>query len=300
MIISKDWSAFLGGVALLACSACDASELSYRLSATKVQAGEHAVVEVRLPIPTSKLNLEEIPTPEVNDDLVTQSKTFQVIERDFKRENTDWVWRYEITAYQPGMITIPPIEIRSEGANYSTESMPLEIATSRGENDDALRPEFGPIKKPLPWALLIRWAFLIAIMNAAFYFLKKHFPRIVKKPKLWSTTPTSITYKEDDKEWLKRELARLRTELEVAPDKGIVIDKITKVIREYYARRSQLPVESWTTQELKLRFPNETSLETISTLFEKCDHFKFGGRFGDAYRLAKNTLEESERTLLAC
>lgn len=300
MITSKDSYVSLGCVALLAFSASVAHALSYRLSSPKVQAGEHAILEVRLPVPPEQVNSEELEPPQVNDDLLTQAQGFQVLERDFRRDGNEWVWRYEITAYQPGKVTIPPIEIRSPGANFSTESVPLEIVTSRGEEDGNLRPEFGPIRRPFPWGSLVKWAFLLALLNAAVYFAKKHAHRLKlkRRPKPAPVAPPPT--REDDLLWLRRQFARLKLELESVKDKGRIIDETTHVLREFYARRTNLPVEAWTTSEFRTKFGKDETAAKISPLFEVCDRYKFSGGAGDAFAIAKGTLEESERTLLAC
>src|SRR5687767_9663373 len=110
MTICKGSFAFSSCVALLAFSRLAVGALEYKLSSPQIAPGEHASVEVRLKVRPQPGGAEP-EQPTIQDDLLTQSQDFQILEREFRRDGDEWVWHYEITAYKPGQVRLPPVEI---------------------------------------------------------------------------------------------------------------------------------------------------------------------------------------------
>lgn len=295
MSTCKSSFVFLSCVALLGFEHGVALALEYKLSAKSIKPGERATLEVRLPVRPEERGKEAEP-PFINDDLLTQAPQVILLERDFYREEDEWVWHYEVTGYRPGRIAIPPVEIRMGGESLSTERVDIEIAEVRKEDDLELRPETGLLSPPIPWATWL-WRFaLFAAAAAAFFFgdryLKKRFK---KKPVV--IEPRATAPVESPEAWLRRQLQRIRHQMETQERKPFV-DELTHVLREYFAKRRSQAVEAWTTSEMRQRLGDDAGATALFPLFDECDRVKFTGRNEDDHLVARKTLEESEKNLL--
>ncbi len=296
MITSRNWSIIFTAGVLLGFSRIG-SALNYTLSTRTLRPGERVKVEVRLKTeqPAGEDGLEP---PEMKDDLLTQSKQLVLLDRDIRREGNEWVWHYEISAYSPGNVTIPPIEIRHGPQNYSTEALQVEVLTERSEKDEELRPEFGAVSPYLAWAKWLRRILaLFFVGGVAAYLLRRWKPRpIPLQPPLNVTLP-----EEDPRLWLQKQILALKNRLNDAaePEQGVIVDDLTRIIREYFTRKWRLPATAWTSAELRDKFEGETLVTKIHPVFSRCDQYKFSGdRSISAGPLASFAVLECEKILL--
>lgn len=296
MITSKGWFATLSGAVLLTSSAT-LSALEYKLTPKAVPPGERASLEVRLPIPEALRHSDAEP-PLIQDDLLTQTRAFMILERDFRREGDEWVWHYEITAYKPGEITVPPAEIRLGSENFSTEATKLTIEGTRTEKDLELREDFDRLSHPIPWGkvalVLTAIAGLVGVAKLVEKYYRRFFPKKTATPAPALAKPT-----ESDLAWLRRQLALVRARLEANGEAAQAVDSLTLILREYFARTTRLPVEAWTTTEFHRRFHENGAALKLLPCFEACDRFKFAADIEHGPAIARATLEESERTLIS-
>jgi len=301
MIIYKDSSAFLSSAALLVsslvCSMVFALKLEYRIPSKVVRVGEHAVLEVLIPIPPGlDVKEGEVELPTVSDELLSDASDLIILNKQFQRERGSWIWRYELTAYAPGKYTIPPIQVRMGPNTFSTESQTLSITSLRREDDNEIRPELDRVTPPLPWKKWLGYLALCLTGLCVGEYLRKQWQKW-SRPK--RSLPPPVILSPNHLEWLKEQFARFRSELESKHYSPKIIDEITYTIREYLSRKTAYPVVAWTTLEFSYR---GTSLiegwDRLKAIFELTDPFKFSGRESAIYDLALLSLNEAEGVLL--
>jgi len=290
------WSVILIFAAFAA--ADDSPALRYQVTPEKIQPGEHATLEVKLRLAPGEAGAD-VPLPEVKDELWSSVPGLQIIERDFRKTDDDWIWRYEVTTYELGKLRLPPLEIRRKGENFSTEASIVEVATTRTDKDTALRPEFGTLSRPFRWGLLFWFLVFTAALAGIAWYVRKHWDRWRRQVKLpiRLTPPPPV---ESPEAWLRRELQRISERLG-KPDVNDVthiIDELGLAWRGYFARRSAVPAEAWTSFEMLTRLTSDPRAKSLYPLWIECDHYKFAGQVGDPKNLAKRSIEESERVLL--
>jgi hypothetical protein len=297
MITFKDWFTFSAAAALLVCNSAAADGLTFSLTPLEIQPGERAVLEIRLPVSADAL-AEERP-PLVQDELLGQASQFQVLEKDQRLENNTWIWTFALTSYKLGQWSVPPVAIEDGPSRYSTESRQLRVVTARQETDEQIREEFGPVSVPWqwrPWLLRVGAVILVALLGFAGYWLYRRRPK--RKPKTVKAVLPAIP-EEDPLVWLRAQLVVLHQKLESQEELTPVVDELTTVLREYYARLLKKRVTSWTTSEFRSRLRQDEKAQALSTLFSQCDVFKFSSPTKQNARdLARNCLEESERILI--
>lgn len=227
-----------------------------------------------------------------------------MLDRDFRRERDALVWTYDVTAYESGKISIPPVEIRLGPLSFSSEAMPLEVSTKRAANDEALRDDFGAASMPIHWGRWFLFGALVALLGALWHFGRRY---LRKLRRLYApiAAPAPATPLEAPEAWLARELARVRARLSEAGENAAVldhlVDEVGLVLRGYWARREKAPVEAWTTREFGRKFSGDQKAQALVPLFDKCDGWKFTGRGGTSpAALVTDSLNESERILLKC
>jgi hypothetical protein len=330
MIISKGWFVILSSVALFAANAAfpespapttaaapaatatsapSQPHLSATLTNSSIQVGEKATLELRLhaekETPVAASEGDPTAEPAIHDDLLTQSPRFKVLGKDFKREGNDLVWHYDITSYQTGKLSVPPIAITIGAENYSSESLPLEITTGRKGGDEALRPEFGRIRPPLRWNLIFQGLLgILALIAAAWAYRKYIQPRLHAWRRKIEAAPAPAVAgpRESDEEWLRRKLGELKARLDEAPlpqHLHLILDEFTGVLRQYFARRTRADVTAWTTPEFQKRLSTDPRATATSPVLRRCDEVKFSGRPIPVAPLLEECLRESERVLLA-
>ncbi len=278
----------------------DPGGLQFRLVKPIIQPGERTTLEIEMPLATLEAagwNDESGP-PTVNDDFLTQSKAFQILDTTYRRTNHSLIWGYELTAHSTGAVTLPPVEIRVGSQTFSTEATLLKIATTRAEGDTKIRDEFGPLDPPSKLWYWLMWLSLLPLAYYAGLWIEKRLPKWLSrfKPKpIAVVAPTE----EDPIEWLKRELLRLKVELSQGATEAFA-DELTAVLREYFARKHKAPVRAWTTKEFTHRFAAEPTATALVPVFTSCDEIKFTGRKANLADRFATAFNETERVLLAC
>ena len=104
---------------------------------------------------------------------------------------------------------------------------------------------------------------------------------------------------ENPKQWLKRQIARIRKRQHDKTLPPVLIDELSDVVREYYARTTHMPVQSWTTTEMSQRLDEQSKVNEVARFLRKCDEFKYAPNTEDNYLLTLDTsVSECERILL--
>jgi hypothetical protein len=274
MIIFKDWFISFVGAGLLAFSSCvtagATSALTFNVTPSRIQPGEHAVLEITF----SPENPSNEITPVLGDQLLSKVESLQWLGRDSKQEKGKTIWRFEFTSYNVGQVTIPPVEIQYGPENFSTESRRIDISSSRQDGDENIREEYGPVPLPVQWRHLLG-LFAKALAVIAFVFVLFAFVR-----KYWKQRPAPKEegpVEENPLVWLRGQLEELRTNLQRETPPARPVDELTGLLRTYFAKASQNPVEAWTTGEFRDRFARDEIAQRVGKILERCDELKFGG-----------------------
>lgn len=281
-------------------TAAEPTALRFRLVRESIQPGERTTLEIELPLPLLEAAgwKEENGPPAVNDDLITQSKSFQVLDTTYRRTKQSLIWGYDLTSHRTGKTTIPPVEIRVGSQTFSTEALELQITTTRAENDNKLREEFGPLDLPSRWWYWLFWMSLLPIAYWVRLWLDKRLPKWLARFKARLPEPTPEPA-EDPLVWLRRELARLKAELAHSPGEGFA-DDLTAVLREYFTRKHAAPVRAWTTREFTRHFSDEPTAKALVPVFYSCDEVKFTPRKMGLTERFSSAMDDTERVFQAC
>jgi len=106
--------------------------------------------------------------------------------------------------------------------------------------------------------------------------------------------------KESALDWLKRQLANYRHRLAEGANTPRQVDELTDIIRTYFARQYNLPINAYTSSELNYRLGHLTSLSDIFSIFKECDVFKFTRSSGSGHQLAETCLDRTEKVFFPC
>ena len=209
MITFKDLSNFLKSVALLAFNLEPllGQALQYEISPAQIMPGEQTTLKIKIDLKQIPPLFQDTEIISVQDELL-ESPSLQILNKNFKRTTSFLEWNYYLTSYLPGKIFISPVSIQIGPYNFSTERRPLEITSSRKENDYEIRSGFGFEEIPFQFPKEL-WVSLITIVLFSIIFyagLKK-----IKK------TPHPLLAEEPPKfnenEWLKEKLNQIEIRL---------------------------------------------------------------------------------------
>jgi hypothetical protein len=297
VITFKNWFIFSSSAALLVCNLIVAAENPLHFSVTPdvIQMGERAIFEVRI---LADANSSPATPPEIHDDFLTQNKTIQILNKEFKTNGPgEYVWRYEITSYRVGTLSIPPVEIQYGPNSLSTERSNLEVTTSRSQTDETLREEFGKINAPIDWRKWAQWIFFSSLAGILFAAALAFIPKPnFRKARPAFTAPAEK--REDNSQWLRRQLNGLKIKLNETEVTDGVVDELTLILREYFEREGGIPGRMWTTREFGRYFAKNATTAALVPIFERCDRFKFGReRLRSAKENALLSLQEAEQLL---
>ena len=302
MTTSKDWYIFFASAALLVCSlGLAVGKFSFTISRWQIEPGQTTRLEIELPLSAvsdTPWDLEQFP-PQVNDELLTNSKAIVVLETNYEQSGEVLKWQYHLTGHHLGTFAIPPVEIRLGPHTFSTENIPVSIETTREKEDFHLREEYGELSVPFVWKKWFNLIFLIPLCLIGFWLWKRygHFLRI-KRPHP-SFQRIVVLPAENPKQWLKRQIARIRKRQHDKTLPPVLIDELSDVVREYYARTTHMPVQSWTTTEMSQRLDEQSKANEVARFLRKCDEFKYAPNTEDNYLLTLDTsVSECERILL--
>lgn len=291
MTIYKDLSIFLSGAVLLVSSTLTA-DFSYTLTPHTIQPGERAVLEICVPILLYENFTKEYPAV-IHDESFSKQN---VLRKDEFTKDACRVWRYEFTSYRPGDMVVPPIELQIGPHTFSTERTAFQVTTTRADEDRELRDGFGAIPPPLPvfkWVLIALLATLVfGIFWVVTKFWRRIFPTPPPPPALVVTSPQETAL-----EWLMKQFSQLRQRMEHEKD-GPFVDDLTSILKTYFAKHAQAPVESCTTREFRLRNIAQDRTGVFSSILDRCDQYKFRkNKEISPNVLALECLQESEHAL---
>lgn len=120
-----------------------------------------------------------------------------------------------------------------------------------------------------------------------------------KKLAVRAPPPEPVIPREPDADWLRRHLELFKKHMEENPADPRLVDELTKIVRNYYARKLDYPVRTLTTKEFSHRFGKcDTGAPEMVALFTKCDAIKFAKESHVPYETASDCLQTVERSLL--
>lgn len=287
MTTYKDSSIFFVIVAALI-SKISTAALTFELKPQTIQPGQRATLRLELPEADLK-NTGTSDPPTAMDDWLVEKQGILLLDRDYKKIGTSYVWEYQMTAYELGGYTIPPIEVRAGSTTFSTESATLIVTSTRAEGDQEIRPEFGRVSPPFPW---LQWLGRLLVLGLTFFGVVW----LLKKIKEWGARPVPAP-RVSHEDWLRGRLANLREKLASQQSADAVLDEIVFVAKEYVRRTSKRPATAWTTKEFENRITEES--RKLVVVWEQCDAARFGRTRGDLHPLAAQCISTTERTLLS-
>lgn len=291
------WSRFFVAAAL-AVSGLARGDFRFSLEPSIIQPGQRAFLTLRL----SEKDLlrpegtkEEDLFPEADDEWLLKNEELELLGQDYRKENGEYVWRYQFTSYDTGEISIPAISVRMGPQSFSTERRTLQVVSDR--QDAELLPNAGPVSPPWNWGF---WLACLAVGSAAFaayWYGKKAWNKRTPTPMVPLAPPPP---EEAPREWLKKQLLVLRARIESHPHEGRWPDVWTQILKEFTSREAHVPALAWTTPEMQGHLEDDSRFVALSQLLRECDVVKFSSRPAPA-SLEKMTLkwiEESERIFL--
>ncbi|MBY0369761.1 BatD family protein [bacterium] len=298
MTTLKAWCIFSISVGLVASSPLWA-DLEFSVEPAVVVPGERARLVVRLPESDLQfpVGASEEHVPEAQDETLTQIQDLQLLDQDYRKVKSEFVWTYALTSYVPGIYTLPPIAIRFGPQSFSTQRLTLTVKDPRPPGDQTLRPNADDLSPPWSKAPLF-WLFLAAVLGGLAYVFRD---RLRPKPRPVEAPAPAPEPEEDPLDWLRKQLLILRARLDTSPQDPQAPDWWTAVVKEYAARVKRQPVRAWTTGEFAQRLEHDAKLSAIETLLRACDAVKFGHPNQTPAQTVKVILDwitETERLLL--
>jgi hypothetical protein len=272
----------------------------FQVTPENILPGNRARLEIRLTPTAEELRLHKDVSPEVRDELLTASEKHILLDHGGHRDKETWVWTYEITQYQPGFLSFPPIEVRWGPETFSTETRKIQVLGNRTPGDEELRSEFGSLPIPVRLGYLLKWLILSVGFALAVRYGLKRIPRSWFRRKIPRKPPPPVS-DESAADWLRRQLALLRNEANDPDASDLLVDELSLVLRTYYERATKKPTRRWTTRELQRNLPSEIFDKTVLGVFQNCDHFRFSGKKpGSLTDFLFTNLDAAERSLLPC
>lgn len=297
MIISKELFIFLGSVLLLANNAF-AERIETNLSPLQIELGQRAFFDVKFISDPSDKTHENMSEISLSDEFLLQHKKIKVLDKKIIKDEGFPIVRYEITAYSPEELRIPPIQIKWAGEQLSTESTPLLIKSSRLESDTEIREAFQEVSKPFPLWRILR---LVALALFTYFVCWIFWPYLLKIPGLFPTVrfPLKKEKEEDPLDWLKRELEALKKKRAQWNESQELIDDWFHIVKTYFAKKEKKTVRSWTTKEFKNHLNQNQKAAEVIPLLQACDQFKFSkDRHSTVSTLMEKWILETERILI--
>lgn len=288
MITCKGWCITFAFAAALACNADSAAKIELQLSAKQITPGERAKLEVRFQADGDFKNS----TPQISDALLTNHPNLKILGQSERAENGAYIWTYEITAYAPGELRIPPLEVQWQAVSLSTEATPLSVQSARSETDFEMRPDAPALALPLRWT----WIFLGVLAFLASGTLVYLYSKLKRKPRPSPTAEPAALTEEDPKEWVRKELLAFRSRWTQNPNPQ-QLTELHQLLRRYLTRRIGKPVESWTPTELRRRGARSPDVQNLVPIIEDYDEARFRPDQHDLSELVGPFLDRSEKTL---
>lgn len=274
-------------------------QFTYSLTPSTIQPGNHAVLTLSVPIEPQ----ENEGSITVNDALLFESPELIVLEKTSERTDCCLTISYDLTGYKSKSYLLPPIEIKTHGNSFSTETKTLAIASLRPEEDNEIRESFGALTPPFAFRKWGKIVGLILILTFLLVTLPKKLKLLYRKRPLYQTKKVPTIPTEDPLLWLKKQIHQLKLKHKQDPFNDLLIDEWSRIIRGYVGRVSAVPALTWTTRELKIFFSTSVPILKMIPSLESSDQFKFQTeiRTEDSVTLLIGKyIQETEKHLLLC
>jgi hypothetical protein len=297
MTIYSKWSTFFVAT-LLTASSFAWSDFRFSLEPSLIQPGERATLTLRLPekdLVWPEGTKGEDLFPEANDEWLIQTENLELLNQDYRKENGEYVWRYQFTSYSEGEIKIAPISVKMGPQSFSTEQRTLQVVSTR--KDAELRPNAGPLSPPVDWLFNFLLFTLAAALCGAFWWFRKRWHS--KKPAL-PASPSVAPLEDLPREWLRKQLLVLKARMEAAPHEPFWPDVWSSVLRDFATRETRHPALAWTTSEIARHLGSDARYAELGRLFQECDLAKFSKAnfLGSSEQATLRWIRESERIFL--
>jgi hypothetical protein len=277
------WCVFLTVAVRLAFS----QALELRTDKTEIQPGERLSLTISLPVPDSDQKAQFSDPPELDDRLL-ESTHWKVLTRQHLKENGRLKWNFELTHYEPGVQSFPPLSIRVGPVTYSSERALFTISSTRNAEDNELRDGFGEIQIPIHW----KRGFLLGLAGAAAVSLLVMASRLLRQKQ--QVAPDE---KISPEEWIRKEVKRLKSEC-ASSNTHPCVDDITGVILEYCARVGSTRTVCWTSRELFRRLARYPEIQGLKGVVSKCDDFRYKPVKANERALVSDSLNELDRKFI--
>ena len=274
-------------------------QFTYSLTPSTIQPGNHAVLRLSVPIEPQ----ENEGSITVNDALLFESPELIVLEKTSERTDCCLTISYDLTGYKSKSYLLPPIEIKTHGNSFSTETKTLAIASLRPEEDNEIRESFGALTPPFPFRKWGKIVGLLLILTFLLVTLPNKLKLLYRKRPLYQTKKVPTIPTEDPLLWLKKQIHQLKLKHKQDPFNDLLIDEWSRIIRGYVGRVSAVPALTWTTRELKIFFSTSVPILKMIPSLESSDQFKFQTeiRTEDSVTLLIGKyIQETEKHLLLC
>ncbi|MCX6102972.1 MAG: hypothetical protein NT000_06885 [Proteobacteria bacterium] len=239
----------------------------------------------------------------VNDALLFESPELIVLEKTSERTDCCLTISYDLTGYKSKSYLLPPIEIKTHGNSFSTETKTLAIASLRPEEDNEIRESFGALTPPFPFRKWGKIVGLLLILTFLLVTLPNKLKLLYRKRPLYQTKKVPTIPTEDPLLWLKKQIHQLKLKHKQDPFNDLLIDEWSRIIRGYVGRVSAVPALTWTTRELKIGVSTSVPILKMIPSLESSDQFKFQTemRTEDSVTLLIGKyIQETEEHLLLC
>ncbi|NQW46009.1 MAG: hypothetical protein HQ462_11470 [Deltaproteobacteria bacterium] len=299
MTIFKEWFVILNLVGLFSGTLFASEPFTYSLTPSTIQPGNHAVLRLSVPIEPQ----ENEGSITVNDALLFESPELIVLEKTSERTDCCLTISYDLTGYKSKSYLLPPIEIKTHGNSFSTETKTLAIASLRPEEDNEIRESFGALTPPFPFRKWGKIVGLLLILTFLLVTLPKKLKLLYRKRPLYQTKKVPTIPTEDPLLWLKKQIHQLKLKHKQDPFNDLLIDEWSRIIRGYVGRVSAVPALTWTTRELKIGVSTSVPILKMIPSLESSDQFKFQTemRTEDSVTLLIGKyIQETEKHLLLC
>lgn len=206
MTIFKEWFVILNLVGLFSGTLFASEPFTYSLTPSTIQPGNHAVLRLSVPIEPQ----ENEGSITVNDALLFESPELIVLEKTSERTDCCLTISYDLTGYKSKSYLLPPIEIKTHGNSFSTETKTLAIASLRPEEDNEIRESFGALTPPFPFRKWGKIVGLLLILTFLLVTLPKKLKLLYRKRPLYQTKKVPTIPTEDPLLWLKKQIHQLK------------------------------------------------------------------------------------------
>ncbi|NBV49727.1 hypothetical protein EBR78_00755 [bacterium] len=275
MTTFKEWFIFLMNANLF--WSLSAWSFSFELTKPKIQVGESTFLKIHLPLNGNSQR------PIIFDDLLTQNKNLKLLEHQIVKTDSEYEISFELTAHSSKKVSIPPIQIQLGPDTFSTETLALEVWSSRDPNDTEIRAEFEPLQLPIPWKKLFSY-FIWSISGLCFFWiLRRTFSRIPWKRLSLQLHAVKMPNLESNRMWLKRQLKRIRSERQNRANPLVLADDLSFVLKTFLERQTHTPALSWTAQEIVAQLPQLTARPGRRTVLAHIDSVRYQPKQGMTY-----------------